>query len=85
MQLTDDWDELYGHGRTAWDDDATSPATKDLVLQNVPAGASILEIGCGRRISSSNPVRRTRRGMVGRTFMNAVPCGRTPRCTMRAS
>jgi 2-polyprenyl-3-methyl-5-hydroxy-6-metoxy-1,4-benzoquinol methylase len=52
MQLTDDWDERYRRGRTAWEDDEPAPSTTRLVLQNLPVGSSVLEIGCGRGVDS---------------------------------
>lgn len=52
MQITQDWDERYRNDTTAWEDDETAPATKQLVLRNVPPGQSILEIGCGRGVDS---------------------------------
>ena len=52
MQITHDWDDRYRNNNTAWEDEETAPATKQLVLQNVPPGQSILEIGCGRGVDS---------------------------------
>lgn len=52
MQITHDWDDRYRKSTTAWEDEETAPATKQLVLQNVPLGQSILEIGCGRGVDS---------------------------------
>ena len=52
MQITHDWDERYRNGTTAWEDEETAPATQQLVLENVPRGKSVLEIGCGRGVDS---------------------------------
>lgn len=52
MQITHDWDKRYRNGTTAWDDEETAPATKQLVLQTVQPRQSILEIGCGRGVDS---------------------------------
>src|ERR1700730_6476964 len=48
MQLTRDWDERYRNDDTAWEDEETAPATKNLILENLPKGRSVLELGCGR-------------------------------------
>jgi cyclopropane fatty-acyl-phospholipid synthase-like methyltransferase len=52
MQLTDDWDERYRLGKTAWEDEEAAPATRELILANLPAGARVLELGCGRGVDS---------------------------------
>lgn len=52
MQITDDWDDRYRSSVTPWQDEESAPATRELVLQHVPPGQSILEIGCGRGIDS---------------------------------
>lgn len=52
VQITQDWEERYRSDTTAWEDDETAPATKQLVLQSVLPGQSVLEIGCGRGIDS---------------------------------
>jgi len=52
VQLTCDWDERYRNHDTAWEDEETAPATRNLILQHVRRGQAVLEVGCGRGVDS---------------------------------
>jgi len=41
------WDDLYQHGTTPWEDDSPWPPLGRLANEVCPPGASVLEVGCG--------------------------------------
>jgi len=52
MQYTRDWDIRYRDNDTPWEDDLVAACVVDLVREYAQAGARVLDVGCGKGVTS---------------------------------
>jgi SAM-dependent methyltransferase len=52
VQHTGDWDLRFRVGDTPWEDDSVAPCVVNLVHEYAAPGARVLDIGCGKGVSS---------------------------------